>query len=311
MQRTIIAAAALLGFAGSAIAADMPRKAPPIAAYDWNGFYVGGNAGWSWGRAQTDQTDSTATASITECFRDPSLVGGPLTGALSTIVCAPNTATTFPIVTGPTTTTAATSGRANVDGFIGGVQAGYNWQFDRHWLAGLEADFQYSAQRGSQSDCSITGCPAGSALGSSTHRLKWFGTARARLGWLPTDRILLYATGGLAYGNLEADYVSGINGVPLLSASTSTWRLGWTLGAGVEGAIADRWTLKAEYLYADYGSTNTNLGTGAAIATVGPCVLTAFESCTRTTTTSTVSSTATTRFTDNVVRIGLNYRLSP
>ena len=301
-----------------AMAADLPVKALPMApvatAYNWTGFYAGGNAGYSWGRATTNQSDVSTTSSVTECFRDST--SAALTGALSTIVCAPNTTTTFPIVTGPTTAAAATTGQSNVNGFVGGFQAGYNWQFDRQWLAGIEADIQYSGQRGTQSDCSIAGCPVGSAFGSSSHSLKWFGTARGRLGWLPTDRILLYATGGLVYGRIDSDYVSGINGVSLLPASTSTWRAGWTAGAGVEGAISDRWTLKAEYLYADYGSYGTNLGTGAAVTTVGPFVVLnpapgGPPAGTRTTTTTIVGSTLSTRFTDNVFRLGLNYRFTP
>lgn len=313
--RGTLAALALGAPISAAMAADLPVKALPMApvamAYNWTGFYAGGNAGYSWGRATTNQTDTTSTTSVTECFRDAA--SGPLTGALSTVVCAPNTTTTFPVVTGPTTAAAATTGRANVDGFIGGVQAGYNHQFDRQWLAGIEVDIQYSGQRGTQSDCNVAGCPAGSAFGSSSQALKWFGTARGRLGWLPTDRVLLYVTGGLVYGRIESDYVSGINGVAGLPASTSTWRAGWTAGGGVEGALSDRWTLKAEYLYADYGSFGTNLGTGAAVTTTGPFVQLSplAPAGTRTTTTTVLSSAVNTRFTDNVFRLGLNYRFLP
>ena len=307
-------AALALSLPVSAIAADLPVKAPmmaPVAVYNWTGFYIGGNAGYSWGRATTDQADVASSTSVTECFRDPT--SGPLTGALSTIVCAPNTQTTFPLVTGPTTAGAATSGRANVDGFVGGGQAGYNYQFDRQWLIGLETDLQYSAQRGSISGCSIAGCPLGSAFGSASTALKWFGTFRGRLGWLPTDRILLYVTGGLAYGQIDTGYISGVSGVALLPASTSIWRAGWTAGGGVEGVLSDRWTVKAEYLYADYGTFGTNLGTSAAVTTVGPFVqLSPFAPAgTVTTTTTTVRAAASTRFTDNVFRLGLNYRLTP
>jgi len=312
-MRLVLGAVAALALSVpvSAVASDLPVKAPivaPVAVYNWTGFYGGGNAGYSWGRASTNQSDSSTTTSTTECFRDST--SAALTGALSTIVCAPNTTTTFPIVTGPTTTAAATTGRANVDGFIGGVQAGYNYQFSRQWLAGIEADIQYSGQRGSQSDCSLAGCPVGSAFGSSSHSLKWFGTARGRLGWLPTDRVLLYVTGGLVYGRIDSDYISGVNGVALLPASTSTWRAGWTFGGGVEGVVSDRWTLKAEYLYADYGSYGTNLGSSAAVTTVGPFVVLSppAPAGTRTTTTTVVGSTVSTRFTDNVFRLGLNYR---
>jgi len=315
-MRFLLGTAAALALSApiSAMAADLPVKAPmmaPVAVYNWSGFYIGGNAGYSWGRATTNQADVATSTSVTQCFRDPN--SAPLTGALSTIVCAPNTTTPFPVPTGPTTVATATNSRANVNGFIGGGQVGYNWQADRHWLLGLEADIQYSAQRGSQTDCSIVGCPAGSAFGSSSHNLKWFGTVRGRLGWLPTDRILLYATGGLVYGQIDSSYVTGVVGTAFLPANTSNWRAGWTVGAGVEGVITDRWTVKAEYLYADYGSYGANLGTSAAVTTVGPFVQLSpnAPAGTQTTTTTTVAGTANTRFTDNIFRVRLNYRLSP
>ena len=298
----------------SAMAADLPVKAPmmaPVAVYNWSGFYIGGNAGYSWGRANTTQSDLVTTTSVTECFRDAT--SPALTGATATVICAPNTGTTFPVVTGPTTAAAGTTGRADVNGFVGGGQIGYNHQFDRQWLIGLEADLQYSAQRGSTSDCSVVGCPIGAAFGSSSHNLKWFGTVRGRLGWLPTDRVLLYATGGLVYGQIDSSYASGIVGGGFLPVNTSNWRAGWTAGGGVEGVITDRWTVKAEYLYADYGSYGANLGTSAAVTTVGPFVQLnpPAPAGTRTTTTTTVSSAVNTRFTDNIFRVGLNYRLSP
>src|SRR5262249_37478464 len=311
-----IGALAMMAAVQPLAAADMPAKAPilkaPPVIYSWTGFYVGGNAGYSWGRATTDQTDRSTSTSVTECFRDSSLAGRPLTGALSTIVCAPNTTTTFPIAAGPTTATSGTSSRADVDGFIGGVQAGYNYQFNRSWVAGIEADIQFSDENGSEVSCSVAGCPSGSAFGSASHHLRWFGTVRGRLGYLWTDRVLVYATGGLVYGELKSDYVTGINGTALLSASTSDTRVGWTVGRGVGAAVCDRWSVQAEYLIADYGKESVNFGTSAAVTSVGPCVLTGVgQSCTRTTTTTTVASSATTRFTDNIFRLGLNYHFAP
>ena len=144
----------------------------------------------------------------------------------------------FPIVTPAVSTTALTTGTADVDGFIGGGQIGYNWKRDQ-WLFGLEADIQYSDQKGSYSACSAVGCPVGSAFGAADHHLKWFGTFRGRVGWLPTNSLLLYATGGLVYGQFASDYLSGINGGTILAASTSTTRAGWTVGAGAEGAAVE------------------------------------------------------------------------
>ena len=92
----------------------------------------------------------------------------------------------------------------------------------------------------------------------------------------------------------------------------SAVKTGYTVGVGAEYALGNSWTVKAEYLYADYGSYGANLG-GATVTTVGPFVqLSPFAPAgTVTTTTTTVSSAVRTRFTDNVFRLGLNYRLSP
>ena len=310
MKKLLMAGLALASLSGVSYAADMPVKARPmpVAIYSWTGFYIGGNVGWSWGRANTDQRDVSTSTSTTQCFRDANPGSPAETGAQSTVVCAPNTTTTFPIVTGPTTATAATNGRADVDGFIGGGQIGYNWQMAT-WLYGLETDIQYSDQRGDLVVCSTVACGAGAAFGSASHRIRWFGTFRGRLGYLPTERLLLYVTGGAAYAGINSDYVSGVNGIGLLAGSTSSTRLGWTVGGGIEGAIYDRWTVKVEYLYADYGNIDTNLGTSAAVATTGPCIATGFgQSCTRTTTTSTGASSVSTNFIDHIVRVGLNYR---
>jgi outer membrane immunogenic protein len=309
MKKLLMAGLALASLTGGvSYAADMPVKARPlpVAIYNWSGFYIGGNVGWSWGRANTDQRDTSTSISTTECFRDAT---SPLTftGALSTTVCTPNTTTTFPFVTGPTATTAGTSGHADVDGFIGGGQIGYNWQ-QGTWLYGLETDLQYSDQRGDSTICSTVTCGTLAAFGSASHRIRWFGTFRGRLGYLPAERVLLYVTGGAAYAGINSDYVSGINGTGLFAGSTSTTRLGWTVGGGIEGAVYDRWTVKVEYLYADYGSIDTNLGTGAAVTTLGPFVLTNPPAGTRTTTTSVLSSAVSTNFIDHIVRVGLNYR---
>jgi outer membrane immunogenic protein len=215
-------------------------------------------------------------------------------------------------VTPGTTTTGATSSKANVNGFIGGVQAGYNWQVQRSWLLGFEADFQGSAERGSITECSLAGCVAGSAVGTANYKLRWFGTARGRVGYLPTEWLVLYATGGLAYGRFDADYASGINlaGFPFLAGSTSTTRLGWTVGAGAEGAIDRNWSWKAEYLYMDLGGFDANLGSATASVT-GPAIPVAdARFLIQQTIASTTAARVSTRFSDHIFRFGINYRFT-
>lgn len=133
---------------------------------------------------------------------------------------------------------AGDSFKVNASGFIGGVQAGYNWQFDQ-MIVGVETDFQGSDVK---AETSVNGDKAGA-------KVNWFGTTRARLGYTPVDRFMVYATGGVAYGKIKAyDNVS----------SQSDTRVGYTVGAGAEYALTNNVTLKSEYLYTDLGKLKLN-----------------------------------------------------
>ncbi len=281
----------------SAIAADIPPRMPVKAAvvapvvYNWTGFYVGGNGGYSWGEGRTSLDGTLSTVTNTSVFRTASGPGaaGPIT-------------TTGPVVL-------ATTGSANsrIDGAIAGGQIGYNWQIDRMWVVGLEADLQWSGERGSVANLCITaGCTL--VANYDTH-LKWFGTFRSRAGVLVDPRVLVYATGGLVYGGIDTSYGLNLLGVPG-ATSFSTTRLGWTVGAGIEGAIDNNWSVKAEYLYADYGSISNALGTVTSnITAILADTPDPFFS-TIVNTVTTASSSASTRFTDHVVRAGINYRFT-
>lgn len=125
------------------------------------------------------------------------------------------------------------------DGVFGGVQVGYNWQ-NGAFVFGVEADIQISGGSGD-----VTGSPGAATLTADADT-PWFGTIRARLGYAH-DRWLWYVTGGGAYGKSElSGTVSGPFGG---SFSTSETYWAWTVGAGFETALWDRWTAKLEYLY--------------------------------------------------------------
>jgi opacity protein-like surface antigen len=134
------------------------------------------------------------------------------------------------------------AGSHRVAGPFVGLTAGHNWQIGR-WLFGIEGDYSWSDIHGSLATCG-TGMPHECGA-----RLNSFGTLRARIGyasgmsgdWLP------YLTGGLAVGDIHAWDA-------LTPASGNKFRAGWTVGAGVEKALARNWTVKAEYLYMDFGS---------------------------------------------------------
>jgi outer membrane immunogenic protein len=127
-------------------------------------------------------------------------------------------------------------------GLIGGT-IGYNWQAGQI-VYGLEGDADWSGIKGT----STNGCAAGCTTNND-----WIGTARGRLGYA-FDRFLPYVTGGLAVGDIRAS-------TPGFAGATQT-NAGWTIGAGLEFAIACNWTAKAEYLHVDLGNFNCGLSCG-------------------------------------------------
>jgi outer membrane immunogenic protein len=271
-----IAAFAVMTAIPSASAADFAArpytKAPMMAeVYNWTGFYIGGNAGYSWGRSNTDVSYfNTAT-------------GAPIAPPAGSIV----------------------NNSFDMNGAIAGGQAGYNWQTS-NWVLGLEADIQWSGERGGSAfRCAATATggvclpgltflPAG-ATGTNfalDRSLEWFGTVRGRAGLAVTPQVLLYATGGLAYGSIKTSgTLSGFTpgGIAVASlGSNSDTRVGWTAGAGVEGMITRNWSAKLEYLYMDLGRSN------AGPFTLAPA--------------SVIAANVSSNFTDHILRAGINYR---
>ena len=156
----------------------------------------------------------------------------------------------------------ASSSRELDDYYFGG-QAGYNWQFTEKFLAGLEADIQGAGVRGGGL-ANVTAAPGGFAVTSATLRrsLEYFGTVRGRLGFAVTPTILVYATGGLAYGGANVTSAMAQSLTPsLLIADVAKGdlyenRVGWTIGGGGEMALGHNLSAKLEYLYYDLGSAS-------------------------------------------------------
>ena len=195
-------------------------KAPAaVAVFNWTGFYLGANAGYGW----TGNTDR-----ITAVNDAAGLVGGNFV------------ATSLPI---------------DASGFVGGGQIGYNWQISPLWVVGLEADLAWTDIHGS---VSVPGPNDASRIMTGTQKLDWLGTVRGRLGIAPVDRMLLFVTGGFAYGNgslaTALTRTIGCPGNNCQQGSTSGTLTGWTVGGGAEWAFAANWSAKAEYLYYDLGS---------------------------------------------------------
>jgi outer membrane immunogenic protein len=126
-------------------------------------------------------------------------------------------------------------------GLVGGT-AGYNWQM-ANWIVGLETDLSWTNLSGTQP------CGPGNAFVCTTE-MRSFGTARARAGTTVLNNTIAYVTGGLAYGDIRATRNLG-------ATASDDWRVGWTVGGGIETMLIANWSAKVEYLYADFPGEGT------------------------------------------------------
>jgi outer membrane immunogenic protein len=244
-------------FASSAMAADMPAMAPMVTYYDWTGWYMGAHAGARW----------------VEDF-NPGIVtlGGPL----------------------------FVGTRGDDTSFVAGGQAGYNRQFAPNWVAGIEGDISWGLNKVTAIDPAgalvvtnvlnvpqvgfntVTTTSIATALDA---RLNWNASVRGRIGYA-RDRWWFFVTGGLALADAELrgiqaltqtvqvfrtagpDLVSTtvVAGAPLVGKRGEIL-YGPTVGGGIEWAFADNWSLRGEYLYADYGRQTVALANGTFFRT--------------------------------------------
>jgi outer membrane immunogenic protein len=271
MRMVLISGVATALLSGAAFAADLPSKkeapafVPPPPPVTWTGFYIGVNAGYG-----GDEFRYPFFASYAERRDEEYRVVGGVNGSAS----------------------------LTSSGFLGGGQVGYNYQFATSWVGGLEADIDATSITGKAKvdAAGYYGDVSGNAGVQVKSELPYLGTVRARLGYLVTDRFLVFGTGGLAYGDVKTSASVGAN-VPYFDfsgaygVSKTTTQVGWTLGAGVEYKINDNWSFKTEYLYVDLGSANL-LNGSARIEDDGVLSYGLKE-----------------KATDNIVRAGLNYKI--
>jgi outer membrane immunogenic protein len=284
----------------AAFAADLLLKAPavegPAPLSGWEGFYAGGNVGYS--RARDDLTAAEFTVD------GVSIPGAPFA------VLKPS-------------------------GAIAGAQAGYNWQ-SSYWVYGFETDFQWSGEKDSTSSSGpatftpgtgaatcfgedVTSCTLTGATGAATlaAKIDWFGTFRGRIG-IASDLFYWYATGGLAYGRVRFSGAASFTGGTFKDTGTnahctagctasgnaafvdSPMGLGWTLGTGVEGAIpfGRNWTWRAEYLFVDLDRISATTTNRSSVSITGLTVQPVNAP---------LSHSAVVM--DHVLRFGINYRI--
>ena len=242
MNKFLLAVASIVLGTASAHAADLAAqytKAPVMApAYNWTGFYVGGNVGGQWGNADLNTSTIWTPAGY------------------------------FAASSVPAINTVGAQG-VNSSSVTGGFTAGYNWQVN-HAVLGLEGDINYFGFKGSATGSALYPCcaPTGFTV-SSQVSADWLATIRGRIGFLATPNWLIYATGGAAIADVKGNF----NFTDTFAAATESGairdtRVGWTAGLGGEYAVGNGWSLKAEYLYVDLGRASmisNNLVVGAAV----------------------------------------------
>jgi len=248
--------AVLIG--GSADAADLrpvykaTPAPPPPPIYSWTGFYAGVNVGGAWGRSDLN---TSFTCPVSPC--------------------------TYNVPENMAAVSAAGTGSLSSSGFVGGVQAGYNWQRGSA-VFGVEADidaFRLSASRSVRGP--IPTIPVSTNTVTTGYETNWLATFRGRLGWTATPTLLAYATGGLALTDLQvSNAFTDDFALPAFSATTGSsvttqTKAGFAVGGGLEWAAWQVWSFKAEYLYVNFGSITTSANvTNPSFPTLAPNVLT-------------------------------------
>jgi outer membrane immunogenic protein len=295
------AASLLLLSSASAVAADLPSmKSAPVATpvLSWTGAYDGLNAGGTWGNSNNlnATTWNIYQPAGSADYTAAALLSGNQQSSVSS-------------------------------GFIGGGQIGYNWQgkfSNLSFVSGVEADIQGIAGSGGNANRWNVAPNAGLSGGVTSNvlvplsltsniqgnsQLSWLGTVRGRLGYLAMPNLLIYGTGGLAYGSYSSNFQTSVfwqqqsggsaNFIQIGQNSYSNTMVGWTAGGGAEWMFMPNWSVKAEYLYYDLGKTSASVvnpfyGIDAASGRNGLESITNFSS----------------RVSGNIVRAGVNYHFN-
>lgn len=239
MKKIFLTTAAVLISASAASAADLAArpytKAPPpvvSSVYDWSGFYVGGHVGGGWAdQGHTIVDDGNGGAGLAGFGIFPSRT------ALN---------------------------KSHPSGVLGGVQGGFNWQFNNIVL-GVEGEYTWSGMRGT----SRTADPVfPTVVLRSNDRIDDIATVTGRVGYA-FNNWLLYGKGGWAWARGASDGVISTPLGPVGELSSKSDKDGWVAGAGIEWGFAPNWSAKIEYEHIDLGSKTVQVNTtGLGPATV-------------------------------------------
>jgi outer membrane immunogenic protein len=245
VRKFLLASVGAIALTGSALAADLPSRAPPPVylppppIFTWTGIYVGGQIGYAWTSGN-------------------------------------NNFTGFDPFFGPAGSFISTSVGGTPSGVIGGGHVGYQIQLPQWSMfssSGVVLGLEGSVDGTSLSNTSAAVFPDGTILSAHTNA-DVQGSIRGRLG-IAWDRALIYATGGVAFGgfntNVSIANSGAVTGVPFFvnGSGVSTTRVGWTVGGGIEYAITNNWWVFAEYRYTNWGTINDGSFTGAGTSLLG------------------------------------------
>ncbi len=222
IRKLLLASVGAVALAGSAVAADLPSRAPPpvyvppVPIFTWTGVYLGGQIGYAWGNNNITWGDTYGNwGSFNE----------------------------------------------QGNGVIGGAHVGYNLQLGQ-WVVGLEGDVDGSSISHNNNTQSFYAPYVGAYVTGVNYTTSAGvqGSIRGRVG-VAWDRVLLYGTGGVAFAGVNANintpgFVYGTSNAYSFGGgydSASSTRVGWTVGGGIEYAVTNNWSVRAEYRYADFG----------------------------------------------------------
>jgi outer membrane immunogenic protein len=249
----------------------------------WTGFYIGGNAGYLWSSNNIIKNDGRTT------FANPLFL--PNSGTVSFALADLGIRHLF------------NASR----GFLGGGQIGYNSQFSQNLVIGIDADIDALGQSGTTNTTNSVATPLLGTLNANivnTKKLNYMGLLKGRLGVLVGPSFLIYGAGAFSYGegSLKTSFsVTETNPafLPFYEEVTLNKLLaGWAAGGGAEVLFSPCWSMKLEYMYYQLGPIHSHLNLNQYLATTPPVSFAG----------ATVESSA--KFTENTIRIGINYFFS-
>jgi outer membrane immunogenic protein len=268
VKKSIACIAALLAFGMTGAAAEEMAVPPSqfitssrVPYLTWTGFYVGINGGFAWGNS-----------SVAFTANDPAALAGTCGGG------------------GAPKGQCINSVDFRRDGAVAGGQFGFNWQVNSHWLVGAEADYQWSNLDGAVNSSFRLG-NVGTTNMVASQTVDSFGTVRARAGAVIAPPLLLYGTGGFAFGQVHENlsvpavatkflsvssfsYVCTI-GTACFAGAASQTLLGWSAGAGAEYAVTSNLIFRTELLYVHLSAPTVTATATAVVAGTAPASIAA------------------------------------